>query len=182
MLFFDAHQCVPSDELVFLFRHHEHSGMKKTIAVIGSSSQSDSTIVSRMAALGYPLLLADQKWERVKQCIQQQHPDASVEVLDCSRECAWQADMILLYHSEEYIQLLEHIKNVVTGKIVVNVVQDFQSHEVQDLLPFSKVVDTLADFSPEVVSYTVRGENNQAVEQVLLLFDEIGFKSDKRTA
>lgn len=154
--------------------------MRKTIAVIGSSNQSDSTIVSRLAALGYPLLLADQKWESVKQCIQKEHPEASVEVLDCSRECAWQADLILLYHSDEYKKLLDHIKNVVTGKIVVNVVTDLQEKDVQDLLPFSKVVNTLADFSPEVVSYTVRGENNQAVEQVLLLFDEIGFKSNKR--
>ncbi len=155
--------------------------MKKTIAVIGSSNHSDSSIVSRMAALGYPLLLADQKWESVKQCILEQHPNASVEVLDCSHECAWQADMILLYHSEEYEKLLNYIKNVVTGKIVVNVVKDFTSNEVQQLLPFSKVVDTLADFTPEVVSYTVRGDNNQAVEQVLLLFDEIGFKSNKRS-
>lgn len=152
--------------------------MKKTIAVIGSSNHSDSSIVSRMAALGYPLLLADQKWESVKQCILQQHPLASVEVLDCSRECAWQADMILLYHSEEYVTLLEHIKNVVTGKIIVNVVEDLQNKEVQHLLAYSKVVNTLADFTPEVVSYTVRGENHSAVEQVLLLFDEIGFKSN----
>ncbi|MDF2456161.1 MAG: oxidoreductase [Cytophagaceae bacterium] len=154
--------------------------MKKIIAVIGSSTHSDSTIVSRMAALGYPLLLADQKWERVKQCILKEHPEAVVEVLDCSHECAWQADMILLYHSDEYKKLLDHIKNVVTGKIVINVVSDLQNKDVQHLLPFSKVVNTLADFSPEVVSYTISGENNQAVEQVLLLFDEIGFKSDKR--
>jgi len=155
--------------------------MKKTIAVIGSSNHSDSTLVSRIAALGYPLLLADQKWESVKQCILREYPAASVEVLDCSHECAWQADMIILYHSDEYKKLLDHIKNVVTGKIVVNVVSDLKNEEVQNLLPFSKVVNTWANFSPKVVSYTVRGENNQAVEQVLLLFDEIGFKSDKRT-
>jgi len=154
--------------------------MKKTIAVIGSSNQSDTTIVSRLAALGYPLLLADRKWERVKQCILNQHAEASVEMLDCSHECAWQADVILLYHSEEYLQLLGKIKNVVTGKIIVNMVSDFKSKEVQDLLPFSKVVHILADFTSEVVSYTVRGENNHAVEQVLLLFDEIGFKSNQR--
>jgi hypothetical protein len=154
--------------------------MKKTIAVIGSSNHSDTTIVSRLAALGYPLLLADQKWESVKQCILKQHANASVELLDCSHECAWQADMILLYHSEEYLKLLQKIKNVATGKIIINMVSDFKNKDVQDLLPLSKVVHTQADFTSEVVSYTIRGENNQAVEQVLLLFDEIGFKSNQR--
>ncbi|MBC7488251.1 MAG: hypothetical protein H7282_16035 [Cytophagaceae bacterium] len=154
--------------------------MKKTIAVIGSSNHSDTSIVSRLAALGYPLLLADKKWEKVKECILKQHAEASVEMLNCSHECAWQADVILLYHSAEYLQLLKKIKNVVTGKIIVNMVNDFNNKEVQDLLPFSKVVHTMADFTPEVVSYKVRGENNHAVEQVLLLFDEIGFKSNHR--
>lgn len=172
---------IASAEPYFCYGIMIHAIMKKTIAVIGSSNHSDSTIVSRMAALGYPLLLADQKWESVKHCILQQHPHASLEVLDCSHECAWQADLILFYHSEEYVKLLSYIKNVVTGKIVVNVVNDFKSNQVQHLLPFSKVVDALADFTAEVVSYGVRGDNHQAVEQVLLLFDEIGFKSSERS-
>ena len=154
--------------------------MKKTIAVIGSSNQSDTSTVSRLAALGYPILLADEKWQCIKDSILKKHPEASVEVLECSHESAWQADIILLYLSNEYKGLLEKIKTVVTGKIIINVVDHFQNNEVQELLPFSKVINALVDFAPEVVSYTVKGENNQAVEQVLLLFDEIGFKSNNK--
>ena len=153
--------------------------MKKTITVIGSSNHSDISIVLRLAALGYPLLLADKKWESVKQRILKQYIEASVEMLDCSHECAWQADMILLYHSDQYLELLDKIKNVATGKIIVNMVHDFITKDVQDALPFSKVVHTWAVPSTQVISYTVKGENNQAVEQVLLLFDEIGFKSNQ---
>jgi hypothetical protein len=154
-------------------------GMKKTIAVIGSSNHSDSNMVFRLATLGYPILLADKKWECIRDSILSKHPHASVEMLECSHECAWQADFILLYLSDEYKALLERIKTVVTGKLVINVVNHFQDNEVQQLLPFSKVVHANIDLIPEVVSFTVRGENNQAVEQTLLLFDEIGFKSNK---
>lgn len=156
--------------------------MKKTIAVIGSSSHSDSNVVFRLASLGYPILLADQNWECVKDKIIAQYPSASVEMLQCSHECAWQADFILLYLSDEYKGLLEKIKTVVTGKLVIHVVNQFVANEVQQLLPFSKVVHAQVDLSPEMVSFTVRGENDQAVEQVLLLFDEIGFKSNRSNA
>jgi len=155
--------------------------MKKTIAVIGSSNPSETSIVSRLSALGYPILLADEKWQCVKDSILKKHPEASVEVLECSHESAWQADIILLYLNNECKGLLEKIKTVVTGKIVINIVDCFQNNEVQESLPFSKVIDAWVDFTPEVVSYAVKGENDQAVEQVLLLFDEIGFKSNKNS-
>ncbi|MDB5273514.1 MAG: oxidoreductase [Chitinophagaceae bacterium] len=156
--------------------------MKKTIAVVGSSNHSDSNMVFRLAALGYPILLADEKWECIRNSILSKHPQASVEMLQCSHECAWQADLILLYLSDEYKDLLDKIKTVVTGKLVINVVNHFLENEVQQLLPFSKVVHANIDLTPEVVSFTVRGENNQAVEQALLLFDEIGFKSNRSSA
>lgn len=153
--------------------------MKKTIAVIGSSSHADKSLVSRLAALGHPLLLADRKWESVKRCILTQHANASVEMIDCSLECAWQADVILLYHCEEYLQLLDTIKSVITGKLIVNIVSDLKDYRVHDLLPYAKVVNTLADFTIGIESYAVKGENYHAVEQVALLFDAIGLKSNQ---
>jgi predicted dinucleotide-binding enzyme len=166
----------PLLDLTFV-RSSSHSGLKKTIAIIGSSHHTDHSLVNRLAALGYPLLLADQQWEQVKQCILSQHPEAFVEIIDCSLECAWQADMVLLYPSEEYKNALDAIKNVVTGKVIVHLANDFKNKEVQHLLPFSKVVTAVANSLKEKVSYTIGGQSNQAVQQVLLLFDEIGFKS-----
>lgn len=153
--------------------------MKKTIAVIGSSELSNTTLVSKMATMNYPLLLADHKWEKVKECILTEYPSASVEVIDCSKECAWQSDIILLYHTDEYKPLLEKIRNVVTGKLIINLVNDLNSLEQQLLLPYSKVVNVSFEYGQGVVEYTISGENQQAVEQAILLLDEIGFKSKR---
>lgn len=176
--------------------------MKQTIAIIGASGTMGSGLAHNLAKAGHRILLAGRtraKLDELLSTIKQVAPNADVEILDCSHEASWEADVVI--PAVPYIaqaEIAAKIKDVVTGKIVVSIVNPLNptydglvtepttsgAEELATLLPHSKVVKAFntvfaADFhSPSIGGKTVdcfvAGDDQEAVTAVVQLVKDAG--------
>ena len=116
--------------------------MKKTIAIIGAGEAAGATMAQRLAEADYPVLLMDKDAEKSKTL---QHflavawPTAEVDVVNCSYECAWEADVVVLAVPDEELQpVAEKIRMVVTRKPVIRIADS--AGTLQTLFPPSIIV------------------------------------------
>jgi len=132
--------------------------------------------------------------------IKETTPNADVEILDCSKEASWEADIIIPavpYQSQA--EVASKIKDVVTGKIVISISNPLNetydglatdpttsaAEELAKLLPHSKVVKAFntvfgADFNTPVidgktVDTFIAGDDEEAVSVVTELVKDAGF-------
>ena len=177
--------------------------MKKTIAVIGAAGNMGSGISNNLAKAGYRILLAGKDQSKLNNLlnkIKETTPGADVEILDCSKEASWEADIIIPavpYNSQ--VEVASRIKDVVTGKIVISISNPLNetydglvtnpttsaAEELAVLLPYSKVVKAFntvfgADFnSPQLAGNTIdtfiAGDDEEAVSIVTELVKDAGF-------
>lgn len=177
--------------------------MKKTIAVIGAAGNMGSGISNNLAKAGYKILLAgnDQyKLVGLLNKIKNETPKADVEILDCSKEASWEADIIIPavpYQSQE--EVAEKIKEVVTGKIVISITNPLNetysglvtspetsgAEELAKLLPYSKIVKAYntvfaADFNTQkidgkIADVFIAGDDEESVAEVSELVKDSGF-------
>ena len=135
--------------------------MKKTIAIIGAGAETGVAIADKLSESNYRLLLVqngiNSKSQIVKN-IKQKNLHAEVEIVDCAKEGCWEADSIILaIPFRELKEIAEKINEVVTQKIVVIISNEKESslsfnqaQELQQLLPYSKIVTALYNpCSPE---------------------------------
>lgn len=177
--------------------------MKQTIAVIGATGNMGSGIARNLARAGHRILLADphpEKLESLLQSIRRDSPEAEVQLLDCAHEASWEADIVIPaipYAAQK--DVAEKIRDVVTGKIVISIVNPLNetfdglatapttsaAEELAALLPHSIVVKAFnttftADFTtPNIAGKTVdcfvAGDNDEAVATVSALVSDAGF-------
>lgn len=176
---------------------------KQTIAIIGAGGNMGSAIAKSIAGGNYRLLLFDREPEQLnslKEEILQSQSEADVERMNCSHECSWEADIIILAvpHGAEK-ELADKIRDVATQKIVISIAnpvdEDFSkltiepdtsaAEELQQWLPHSKVVKTFnttfaADFDQPIIDGKqadafVAGDDEEALQSVTDLVETAGF-------
>lgn len=139
----------------------EQKKMKKTIAVIGSETETGAAIADKLSDNSYRLLLVQNEIDHKSQIaknIQQKNLRAEIEIVDCAKEGCWEADIIILaIPFRELKEIAEKINEVVTQKTVVIISDEKESpfsfnkaQKLQQLLPYSKIVAALYNpCSPE---------------------------------
>jgi len=177
--------------------------MKQTIAIIGANGRMGSGLARNLASAGHRILLAGRaksKLDELLSDIKKGHPNADVEILDCVHEASWEADVVIPavpYCAQA--EVAERIKDVVTGKIVISIVNPLNAvhdglvtepgassaEELAKLLPYSKIVKAFntvigADFNSQIVQRKtidcfVAGDDKQAVAAVSQLVSDAGF-------
>lgn len=172
--------------------------MKRTVAIIGAAGNMGSGLARNLALAGHRILLAGQDQKKLADLFTRIKKTGDVEILDCSREASWEADIVIPavpYSAQSAVA--SKIKEVVTGKIVVSIVNPLNNsydglatessagEELAKLLPHSKVVKAFntvfaADFaSPrldeKVIDSFVAGDDSEAVAIVSDLVRDAGF-------
>ena len=144
--------------------------MKKTIAIIGAEAEKGAAIADKLSEDSYRLLLVQNEINHKSQIvknIKQKNLHAEVEIVDCAKEGCWEADIIILaIPFRELKEIAEKINEVVTQKIVVIISDEKESslsfnqaQELQQLLPYSKIVTALYNpRSPE--SFIINDKEN----------------------
>lgn len=176
---------------------------KQTIAIIGAGGNMGSAIAKSIAGGNYRLLLFDRKPKQLgtlTEKIQQIHPEADLELMNCPHESSWEADIIILAvpHGAEK-EIADKIQDVATQKIVISIAnpidEDFRklitdpdtsaAEELQQWLPNSRVVKAFnttfaADFDQPVidgkqVDAFIAGDDEEALQNVIELVETTGF-------
>lgn len=162
-----------------------------------------SAISKSLAKGNYRLLLCSDdkgKVQKVLNDIKESNPTSDVEVIDCSAQASWEADIIIAavpYQAEK--DVAEKIKEVANQKIVISIANPLNetynglvtapdtsaAEELQKLLPNSKVIKAFnttfaADFSTPVidgkqVDAFIAGNDEEALQTVSELVTTAGF-------
>lgn len=91
-------------------------------------------MITNVVKQGCPVLITEKnysnEWSLFKNTILQEYPLAKFDVFECTKECAWESDILVLsVNIEDLKSLSVQIQNVVTGKIIITV-QDLNYYEV----------------------------------------------------
>ncbi len=184
--------------------------MKKTIAIIGATGQMGSAMAYAIAKAGYRTLITDHderdllaligKLPFLEGKIRLKAPQSDVGIVVEPKEASWEADIIIpTVPYQAQAEVATEIKDVVTGKIVISVVNPLNqtlnglltpptisaAEELAALLPHSNVVKAFntvfaLDFevpktNGQAVDVFVAGDNDEAVSQVMSLVKDTGF-------
>lgn len=177
--------------------------MKQTIAIIGAGGNMGSGLARNLALAGHRVLLAGKTrstLEDLQAAIKNATPDAEIDILDCSHEASWEADVVIPAVSfDAQKEVAEKINDVVTGKIVVSIANPLNAtydgltvapttsaaEELAALLPHAKVVKAFntvfaADFSAphiggKLADCFIAGDDERAVAVVSGLVKDAGF-------
>jgi len=183
--------------------------MKKTVAIINAGGNSGSAIALGLAKAGYPLLLSHYdkeghsslsgKFLLLVEKIQFDEPNADVQFIPSLKEACWEADIIIpsIAYNDQAAMASE-IKDVVTGKIVLSIINPMNdsfdsllippttsaAEELATLLPNSNVVKAFntmlamdyetMQFSQQSIDVLVAGDDDDAVSTVAQLVRDIG--------
>lgn len=173
---------------------------KQTIAIIGAGGNMGSAIAKGVAGGNYRLLLFDREPDQLGSLIekvQQDHPNADVEPIDCAHECSWEADIIILAvpHQAEK-EIANKISDVATQKIVISIANPVEENfsklptipdtsaaeELQEWLPHSKVVKAtfVVDFEQAIsdgkqADGFITGDDEEVLQTVTELVETVGF-------
>ena len=118
--------------------------VKKTIAFIGFNKEVEH-MITNVVKQGCPVLITEKNHSNelsiFKNTILQEYPLAKFDVFECSKDCAWESDLLVLSVDIEDLKSLSvQIHNVVTGKIIITV-QDLNYYEtVKNKFAHAKVV------------------------------------------
>jgi 8-hydroxy-5-deazaflavin:NADPH oxidoreductase len=176
---------------------------KQTIAVIGASGNMGSAISKSLAKGNYRLLLCSDdkgKAQLIINDIKAGNPSSDAEVIDCSAQASWEADIIIAavpYQAEK--DVAEKIREVANQKIVISIANPLNdtydglvtssdssaAEELQKLLPNSKVIKAFnttfaADFTTPVIDGKqadafIAGNDDEAIQTVSELVATAGF-------
>jgi len=161
---------------------------RRTFAVLGVS-EIKSIFLAKQIAKTNPVLLFDHDavvLNTVYSQILSEHPNANAEIMICPTNASWEADVIILSNAATTdVNLIEKIRNVATGKIVIflenkkNTI-NFEStlDKLQYLFPFSKVVQSFESADNSNDTFFLNGNDKEAVKTILTLFTSIGLKAN----
>jgi predicted dinucleotide-binding enzyme len=159
---------------------------RRTFAVLGVS-EINSIFLAKQIAKTNPVLLFDNDavvLNTVYSQILSEHPNANAEIMICPTNASWEADVIILSNAAATDgNLVEKIRNVATGKIVLFLENKKNTDEnspekLQDLFPFSKVIQSFESADNSNDSVLLKGNNKEALKTILTLFTSIGLKAN----
>lgn len=132
----------------FVWSNRMKMATRKTIAIIGATGKTGSTIAGLLAKGNYRLLLKGSRQERLEQvvnAIRQAYPAADVEASLCSEEACWEADIIILAipHAVEK-EVAAQIREVANQKVVISLSNTGEGESLQQLLPHTKIVKVMS--------------------------------------
>jgi predicted dinucleotide-binding enzyme len=115
-----------------------------------------------------------------------EYPNAKAEIMICPTNASWEADVIILSNAGTTdVNLIEKIRNVATGKIVLflenkkNMNTSGNTDEkLQHLFPFSKVVQSFESADNSNDSVLLKGKDEEALKTILTLFTSTGLKAN----
>ena len=161
---------------------------RRTFAVLGVS-ETNSIFLAKQIAKTNPVLLFDHDavvLNTVYSQILSELPNANSEMMICPTNASWEADVIILSNpAATDVNLIEKIRNVATGKIVIflenkkNTI-NFKSalDKLQYLFPFSKVIQSFESMDEVEDSVLLKGNDKEALKTILTLFTSIGLKAN----
>lgn len=161
---------------------------RRTFAVLGVSEIKSIFLVKQIAKTNSVLLFDHDAvvLNTVYSQILSEHPNANAEMMICPTNASWEADVIILSNpAATDVNLIEKIRNVATGKIVIflenkkNTI-NFEStlEKLQYLFPFSKVVQSFESMDEIEDSVLLKGNDDEALKTILTLFTSIGLKAN----
>ncbi len=116
--------------------------VKKAIAVIASENQTAVSIIYKLAAGNYRLLLISKDknpFTKLAVYVKKNYPNAELIIQDCAKDGCWEADIIILaIDALEVKEVAAMIKEVATQKIVV--VADVNEKNKENILEDIKIL------------------------------------------
>lgn len=160
---------------------------RRTFALLGVS-ENNSIFLAKQIAKTNPVLLFDHDaivLNTVYSQILSEYPNANAEVMNCPTNASWEADIIILSNAAATDgNLIEKIRNVATGKIVLflenkkNTSTGGNTDEKwQDLFPYSKVVQSFNSMDEVEDSILLKGNDDEVLKTILTLFTSIGLQA-----
>jgi predicted dinucleotide-binding enzyme len=161
---------------------------RRTFAVLGVS-EINSIFLAKQIAKTNPVLLFDRDvvvLNIVYSQILSEYPNANAEMMICPNNASWEADVIILSNAAATDgNLIEKIRNVATGKIVLFLenkkntnIRGNSVEKWQDLFPYSKVVQGLESADNSNDSFFLNGNDKEVLKTILTLLTSIGFKAN----
>jgi predicted dinucleotide-binding enzyme len=171
--------------------------MRQTIAILGAAGPMGAALARRLTRAGHRVLLAGRTPARLSALasdLADAIPGADIDILDCSREASWEADIIIPaipYCAQQ--EVAARIRDVVTRKTVVSIVNPASpgaggssaAEELASLLPHAHVVKAFNTIpAPLMAAETVpgrptgcyiAGDNADAVGAIAALAADAGF-------
>lgn len=143
---------------------------KDTVAIIGATTAAGTLIANSIAA-NYRLLLMDTEKSQLvllQRQIQEADKTAEANILDCSTDASWEADIIVVANDGEMLdELAVKMKDVSNCKTVLH----FTAHQnnmdkLQHLLPYAEVVSILWShpFTDDTADAVIHGRNDEAMD------------------
>jgi predicted dinucleotide-binding enzyme len=161
---------------------------RRTFAVLGVS-ETNSIFLAKQIAKTNPVLLFDHDavvLNTVYSQILSEYSNANAEMMICPTNASWEADVIILSNAAATdANLIEKIRNVATGKIVLFLgnkkntnTSGNSAEKLQHLFPFSKVVQSFESAVDSNNSLFLNGNDKEAVKTILTLFTSIGLEAN----
>ena len=165
---------------------------RQTIVIIGTGSVGRA-IATSLAGGNFNMLLCDEEFsksEALAKELRDTVQNCNAEAMRCSFDCAWEADIIVLALSiEEQKKVAAYIKDVVTQKILVSIVQGIQQvasgisfsschcEALQGLLPNTKLVNIVFNHCITTEQVFVTGDDLESVDIVFDILQSAGVKA-----
>ena len=162
----------------------------KTISIIGATGTMGSAITIALARNYHNELLLmardQQKLKNLADFLKKEYPLTSTLTVQCSKGACWEADIIILAvpaTAEE--EVAKYIKEVITQKIVISVSPETSLSQLQQLIPYSKIVKAFYANKPREIKNAIPGEEINSFimsddEEALITVSELlcsaGFK------
>lgn len=153
---------------------------KQTIIIIGANSQIGSDIAKDLSKGNCKLLLNDKSIDQLTSVLDEillVYPFADAEIIDCSFEGCWEADIIILAipaMAEE--EVVKKIKEVANQKIVLSISNFTGENQtglktsgitlakaLRKMLPHSKVIKAFYTVKREML---ITSDDNDALETI----------------
>lgn len=159
---------------------------KQTVIVIGATGSIGSSVAKNLVKGNYRLLLNDKNLNglyELKDGINRENPLADVDVIDCSFDGCWEADIIIttIPFTEE-IEVADKIREVANQKIVISFSNALNKgcDELQMRLTNSKVVCVVnknvdAGISNFARNVAITGNDEEALQIAAELLGTAGF-------
>ncbi|MDB5248448.1 MAG: oxidoreductase [Segetibacter sp.] len=155
--------------------------VKKTIAIAGAAEEQSKLIIGQLLLLDYRFLLMGENKAGLARILDDQKRKTAgidAELIDCTREGCWEADIIILAnHSDQQKKIAGKIKEVATQKIVLVILNAGGDRaiveEIQYVLPHSCVISACFNHPSNAVS--IVGENEEAVRTIAAMMVKAGF-------
>jgi hypothetical protein len=163
--------------------------MIKSIAIFGATDKYASALAESVVSNNNRLLLfsdGNQEISDLRDQILLKIPSADIELLFCSAEASWQADIIILALSHDQQKMIAGgIEDFVTQKTLIayadspqEALNEAPSGDLQDLLPNAHVISLHMECDQDQqIIFNSGGTNAEALDEAKSLLILAGFMS-----